>query len=438
MKPPPDQTPSSPEPEARPRALLAAVQLTSVEDADFLDGLAELGRLATTLGFEVVGEVTQKRDALHAGTYFGSGKLAEIAALVEAKQATFVLTDHELSPSQARNLENAVDVDVMDRTAVILEIFHRHAHSRAARAQVEIVRLQYLAPRLREQGKGRDRQRGGIGGKGAGESSLELDRRKIRDRIAELTAELESLETEQQTRRARRREQNRVALVGYTNAGKSTLMRALTGSAVYVADKLFATLDTTVRTLHPETRPRVLLSDTVGFIDNLPHGLVSSFKTTLDEALEASLLLHVIDASDRGWRRQMDVTDRVLAEIGADDLPRLRVFNKIDRFASAEEQVQATQQFASRFPDAVIMSAYDPEDVRHLHEAIAGHFQRFLVEDELRVPYAAQHLRGPIYEACEVLSETYEADAVVFRLRGPAQTISSLQAAAKAPPRDAA
>ena len=212
---------------------------------------------------------------------------------------------------------------MLDRTAVILEIFHRHARSRAAKAQVEIVRLAYLAPRLREQGKGADRQRGGIGGKGAGESSLELDRRKIRDRIAELTRELDGLAEEQRTQRARRSEMNRVALVGYTNAGKSTLMRALTGSEVYVADKLFATLDTTVRPLVPATKPRVLVSDTVGFIEKLPHDLVASFKSTLDEALEAGLLAQVVDASDPNWERQLEVTTEVLAEIGAGDVPRL-------------------------------------------------------------------------------------------------------------------
>src|SRR6185295_2108760 len=258
----------------------------------------------------------------------GDGEVGEGGGKVAA-----VLVDHDITPSQARNLEKATGVEVLDRTAVILEIFRRHARSRATKAQVEIVRLSYLAPRLREQGKGRDRQRGGIGGKGAGESGMELDRRKIRDRIAELTAELRGLEEEQSTQRARRRALNRVALVGYTNAGKSTLMRALTGSEVYVADKLFATLDTTVRTLHPETRPRVLVSDTVGFINKLPHGLVASFKTTLDEALEASLLVHVVDAADPAHERQLDVTSQVLAEIGAGDVPRLLVFNKIDRAA---------------------------------------------------------------------------------------------------------
>src|SRR6185503_8525613 len=286
-------------------------------------------------------------------------------------------------------------------TAVILEIFRRHARSRAAKAQVEVVRLQYLVPRLREQGKakGKDRQRGGIGGKGAGESSLELDRRKIRDRIAELTREIDAMAEEQRTQRARRRDMNRVALVGYTNAGKSTLMRALTGSEVLVADKLFATLDTTVRPLAPATRPRVLLSDTVGFIDKLPHGLVASFKSTLDEALEAGLLAQVVDASDPNHERQLAVTSEVLAEIGAGDVPRLLVFNKIDLTG---DEPAATQALLARWPEALVISARRPDDVARLHGWLAAFFARDLVEGELRVPYDRQQLRGEIFAACEV------------------------------------
>ena len=279
------------------RAVLAAVQLSDVTDQEFESSLDELRALAKTLGVTVVGQVTQKRSSFDSGAYLGSGKREELKTLVgtpkvaaagdedeeaeekeeaeeEAKPrfADTILVDHEISPSQARNLEKETGCEVFDRTMVILDIFHRHARSRAAKAQVEIVRLSYLAPRLRETGRGKDRQRGGIGGKGAGESDLELDRRKIRDRVAELQGEIEAMEEERRTQRQRRREKSllaRVALVGYTNAGKSTLMRALTGSEVYVADKLFATLDTTVRTLHPETVPRILVSDTVGFIRDL-------------------------------------------------------------------------------------------------------------------------------------------------------------------------
>jgi GTP-binding protein HflX len=419
------------------------VQLPDVDDRAFEASVAELHRLARTLGTDVVATVTQRRESLHVGTVVGSGKLAEVKAVVGDPPIDALLVDHDITPSQARNLEKATGVEVLDRTAVILEIFRRHARSRAAKAQVEIVRLQYMVPRLRESGKGKDRQRGGIGGKGAGESALELDRRKIRDRIAELTRELDALSEEQRTQRARRRDMSRVALVGYTNAGKSTLMRALTGSEVYVADQLFATLDTTVRPLHPLTHPRVLISDTVGFIDKLPHGLVASFKSTLDEALEAGLLAQVVDASDDNFERQLQVTTEVLAEIGAGDVPRLLVFNKIDRIDQtgtlggfpippattplgeaqlrqrddAEARAAATQALLARWPDAMVMSARQPADVARLHARLQAFFARELVEGEVRVPYDRQQLRGEIFASCEVLGERYEPDAVIFQVR---------------------
>jgi GTP-binding protein HflX len=459
------------------RAAVVAVQLPSVDAQSFAASLEELRRLGRTLGVDVVATVTQRRQTLHPAALLGRGKLAELAALAGRAAAPVdagaaddadddaaddaseldddlppdsdgasagepepeletaaapieaVLVDHDISPSQARNLEKATGVEVLDRTAVILEIFRRHARSRAAKAQVEIVRLQYLVPRLREQGKGKDRQRGGIGGKGAGESSLELDRRKIRDRIAELGRELAALAEEQRTQRARRRDMSRVALVGYTNAGKSTLMRALTGSEVYVADRLFATLDTTVRPLVPATRPRVLLSDTVGFIDKLPHGLVSSFKTTLDEALEAGLVAQVVDASDPNFERQLEVTTEVLAEIGAGDVPRLLLFNKIDRLGSPEAEEATTRGLLARWPDAMVLSARRPDDVARLHARLVSFFARDLVEGEVHVPYDRQQLRGEIFAACEVLGERYDDAGVIFRVRARPETLERLQAA---------
>jgi GTP-binding protein HflX len=291
---------------------------------------------------------------------------------------------------------------VLDRTGVIVEIFHRHARSREARLEVEIARLNYVAPRLREAG-GADRQRGGIGGKGAGESALELDRRKIRDRIAELREELAAIQKEQGVRRAHRRDARRVALVGYTNAGKSSLMRALTGSEVLVADKLFATLDTTVRALHPETKPRILVSDTVGFIKKLPHDLVASFRSTLDEALEASLLLYVADASDPTFRAQLEVTRSVLGEIGADAVPRRLLLNKVDRLDAG-----ARAALGREHPEAILLSARDPADVGALRQAIVAFFEAAMVEGELLVPYAKQGMVGEIFEAARVLSEEFD------------------------------
>lgn len=417
-------------------AVVAAVQLPSVSDIEFDSSLAELRELAKTLGYTVVETFIQKRASFDTTSYVGVGKCEEIAHYVEHtadREINAILVDHEISPSQARNLEKATGCPVMDRTMVILEIFHNNARSRAAKAQVEIARLGYMAPRLREAAKlagPQGRQRSGVGGRGAGESHTELDRRKIRDRIAELQLEIVAMDAERQTQRARRQERQSmasVALVGYTNAGKSTLMRALTGSEVLVANKLFATLDTTVRTLHPESMPRVLVSDTVGFIKNLPHGLVASFKSTLDEALDAGLLLHVIDASDPGYERQLEVTDHVLAEISADTLPRLRIFNKIDHVGGEEAQAECAARLREKYPDCVVMSARRPEDVASLRLQIIAFFQQGLVEAELFLPWSAQQLRGELFATCQVLAERADENGAFFSIRGEQAAIDSLR-----------
>ncbi len=332
----------------------------------------------------------------------------------------FVIVDHELSPNQARNLERATGAQVLDRTGVIVEIFHRHAHSREARLQVEMARLKYVAPRLRESSTGPGRQQG----VGAGESDLELDRRKIRDRLAELKEQLEQIQRDNTQRRYARREQLRVALVGYTNAGKSSLMRALTGSEVLVADKLFATLDTTVRALHPPTNPRVLVSDTVGFIRKLPHDLVASFRSTLDEALEASLLLFVVDASDPDYESQLEVSRSVLHDIGADVIPSRLILNKIDRVAEADREA-----LRAKHPDAIFVSAKSSEDIAMLRETIIAFFEAAMVEDELVLPYAKQSLLGEIYDNARVLSEAYDADGRRLKVRGLPAAIGRLRSA---------
>jgi len=437
---------STPTEAPRPRAVLVGVQLAGVTDAEQQSSLTELKRLCETLGFEVVGEVTQKRKGLGAATLLGEGKLAELAgwtggtgvvrkgppgkkkAAEETEsragepRATVVVIDHDLSPRQLRHIEGATSAAaVLDRTGVIIEIFHRHASSRPARLQVEIARLTYVAPRLRETGGG-ERQRGGIGQRGAGESSIELDRRKIRDRISELKAELAAIDDESKTRRAKRQEALRVALVGYTNAGKSSLMRALTGSHVLVADKLFATLDTTVRALWPESRPRILVSDTVGFIKKLPHDLVASFRSTLDEALEASLLLQVVDAADPGFRAQMQVTRQVLDEIGAGDVRWILVLNKIDKVAPA-----GREELSKEFPAALLVSAKDPADVGRVRDAIIGTFEADMTEVDLVVPYGAGRAIGEIHKL-HVISESYEGDGVHYRLRAPGPALERLRA----------
>ena len=428
-------------------AVVAAVQLPSVTDLEFESSLTELRELAKTLGYEVVRTFVQKRSGFDMTAYLGAGKREEMRIFVnneseesegavpspDSLEIDTILVDHEISPSQARNLEKEVGCEVMDRTMVILEIFHRNARSRAARAQVEIARLGYMAPRLREAAKlagPQGRQRSGVGGRGGGESHTELDRRKIRDQIAELQQEITAMDVERKTQRARRQERQGfagVALVGYTNAGKSTLMRALTGSEVLVANKLFATLDTTVRALQPESVPRVLVSDTVGFIKNLPHGLVASFKSTLDEALDASLLLHVIDASDPGFERQIEVTDEVLEEIGASTLPRIRIFNKIDHVGDATAQSELEAALRIKYPNCIVMSARRPEDIANLRHVIITFFQQDMVEAELFLPWSSQQLRGEIYSNCQVLEERSDNEGATFRVRGQPNAVKSLQ-----------
>ncbi len=443
-------------------AVVAAVQLPNVCDVEFEASLAELRDLAKTLGYTITATFTQKRSSFDTTAYLGTGKREEIRAFVDnepapvafekmpqaaadpdAGEIDVIFVDHEISPSQARNLEKEVGCEVMDRTMVILEIFHRNARSRAARAQVEIARLGYMAPRLREAAKlagPQGRQRSGTGGRGAGESHTELDKRKIRDRIAELQQEIAAMDVERETQRARRLERNghsglaSVALVGYTNAGKSTLMRALTGSDVLVENKLFATLDTTVRTLQPESRPRVLVSDTVGFIKNLPHDLVASFKSTLEEALDASLLLHVIDASDPGFERQLDVTDNVLKEIGAQDVPRIRVFNKIDHVGDAAAQAEREADLRSKFPDCLVLSARRAGDITMLHAAIVGFFQKGLVEAELFLPWSAQQSRNEIFANCQVLKERADGEGAFLHIRGEREAVKDLCERFRPPP----
>jgi GTP-binding protein HflX len=436
-----------------PLAVLVGIQTPDVDDIAHEASLEELGRLVKTLGYEVVGTVSQKRDGTGAGSLLGSGKLAELAALTggsgvvtsmapqpkskararfegmvdpieppPAAHATrkpeCVIVDHELSPSQIRNLERATGAEVLDRTGVIVEIFHRHANTREAKLQVEMARLKYVAPRMRESSAGGGRQQGA----GAGESALALDRRKIRDRLSELKDQLEAVQRDSDQRRSARRDQLRVALVGYTNAGKSSLMRALTGSQVLVEDKLFATLDTTVRTLQPETRPRVLVSDTVGFIKQLPHDLVASFRSTLAEALEASLLLFVVDASDPTYEAQLEVSRSVLREIGADVVPSRLVLNKLDRVDAA-----ARAALLEKHPDAILLSAHLPEDVSALRDTIIAFFEAAMVEEVLMLPYAKQGLIGEIYDSVRVLSEVHDETGRALTVRGLPGAIIRLQ-----------
>lgn len=472
----------------RPKAVVVAVQTHGVDALEFASSIAELERLAATLGVDAIGRVTQKRATLAPGQVLGSGKLKDLAKwtggtgeipayqkpgtragtweqeagedaagdALDAEladdraelqrdiepsseppaeplgsdagpppgvRAKVVLVDHDLTPTQQRNLEKATGVDVLDRSSVILEIFFRHAKTREARLQVEIARLNYLAPRLRESAGNEDRVRGGVGGKGAGESSLELDRRRIRDRIAELRHELAQISHGAATRRQRRSTLPTVALVGYTNAGKSSLMRALTGSAVYVADKLFATLDTTVRTLQPATHPAILVTDTVGFINKLPHDLVASFRSTLDEANEADLLLHVVDAADPALVTHLEVTETVLRELGAGQTRALLVLNKVD---CIDDETRADLEL--RFPDAILMSAKRPADVAALRVRLIEEFAGKAEVRSFFLPWAKHGVMHEIHKRGTVVREHHEDDGTQVDVQAPAKSLDEIAA----------
>ena len=441
------------------------MQTSDVDDVEFAASMDELERLVKTLGYETVARITQNRRHIEHTAVVGEGKLEELAVLTggtghvgstapprkdkarlrreaheeeeaddeagdddgEKRASTkkrgtplvdLVAVDHDITPSQLRNLERATGTTVLDRTGVIIEIFHRHAKSREARLQVEIARLTYTAPRLRESPGGKERQRG----RGAGEAALELDRRKIRDRIAELREELVAIQRDQETRRAHRRKARRVALVGYTNAGKSSLMRALTGSDVYVENKLFATLDTTIRAIHPEVKPRILVSDTVGFIKKLPHDLVASFKSTLDEALEASLLLHIVDAADPSWETQLTVTREVLAEIGAGDVESRLVMNKIDLVGKKD-----LARLSAMLPEAWFVSAHRAESVRFVREQVIAFFEASYDETELTIPYDRQAVLSEMHDNGRVVEEKWEEAGVIVKWRAEPETIARIK-----------
>jgi GTPase len=326
--------------------------------------LDELARLTDTAGARVLATVTQKRGTIHPATFIGKGKLEDLRVQAEALDADMVIFDDDLSPAQMRNLEKALGRKVVDRSELILDIFARRARTRESRLQVELAQLEYTLPRLTGMWKHLERQAGGIGTRGPGETQLETDRRLVRERIARLKKALEAVERERETQRRRRRREFRAAIVGYTNAGKSTLFNALTRSDVFVEDRLFATLDSTTRQLVSPTRQVVLLTDTVGFIRKLPHHLVASFHSTLVEAIEADLLLHVVDAADPDFRRQITAVEQVLEEILKAPRPTTLVFNKIDRL----EDPTVVQGLRVEYPGAFAISARSGEGLVPLRD----------------------------------------------------------------------
>jgi GTP-binding protein HflX len=395
------------------RVVLVSVWTTGSE-VDVDNSLAELKLLAETAGSEVLEGLVQRRSHVDPATFIGRGKVDEVREVVIATGADTVICDGELEPAQLRNLEDRVGVKVIDRTALILDIFAQHARSAEGKAQVELAQLQYLRQRLRGWGGNLSRQAGGraaagagIGGRGPGETKIEIDRRRIKTRISALRRRLRDLDEVRQTKRSQRRRNQvpSVAIVGYTNAGKSSLLNRLTGAGVLVEDALFATLDPTTRRSATDDGRQYTLTDTVGFIRHLPHDLVEAFRSTLEESVEADLLLHVLDGSDADPFGQVTAVRQVLSDIGAADVPELLVVNKTDR---AEPDMLLALR--SRFADAVFVSARTGEGLEELRATIESRLPRPAVEVRALVPYDRGDLINRIHQTGEFLLSEHTAD----------------------------
>jgi len=398
------------------------------------NSMRELSRLAETAGSEVLDALIQRRSRVDAATYVGSGKAHELAGIVAASGADTVICDGELTPSQLRRLESLVKVKVVDRTALILDIFAQHASSREGKAQVELAQLQYMLPRLRGWGESLSRQAGGrvaggggIGTRGPGETKLETDRRRLRTRITRLKRDISAMSTDRKVQRGRRKRQEvpSVVIAGYTNAGKSSLLNALTGAGVLVEDALFATLDPAVRRAVTPSGRGYTLTDTVGFVRHLPHQLVEAFRSTLEEAAEADLIVHVVDGSDPEPGAQIAAVRGVLAEIGAGDVPELIVVNKID---AADPVV--LQGVRAREPGSLSISAKTGAGLPALADAIEAALPRLGEQVRVIVPYGRGDLVARAHAEGEVLHAEHVAEGTLLEARVPAGLAAQLAATA--------
>lgn len=407
------------------RAILIGLEQEGVSKWDLRDSLEELAELANSAGAEVVETVTQKLQKPTAPYYIGKGKAELIKNSLHGRQVTSVIFDDELSPAQGRNLENLLARKVLDRTQLILDIFAQRARSREGRLQIELAQLQYLLPRLTRMWHHLSRQTGGIGTRGPGETQLEVDRRRVQERIARLERELESVrKTRAVQRQGRKRHQWPVAsVIGYTNAGKSTLLNLLTGADLVAEDRLFATLDPTTRSFVLPNKQRVLLTDTVGFLRKLPHTLIESFKATLEEVTEADLLIHVVDLSHPRVDEQMEAVETVLKELEAFGKQTLIVFNKIDNLLNRE----LAESYVRRYPGSVAISARTGEGVGDLVVALQEALSAWRLRSRFRIPAKESALIAEIHRVGHVLELRYEDDAALIIAHVPPDLANKLE-----------
>ena len=386
------------------------------------DSLEELRQLAETAGAEVIAKFLQKRPKPDPGFFIGRGKVRDLALYAQQEDIDLCVFDEELSPAQQRNLEQALGIKVLDRTALILDIFAQRAQTNEGKLQVELAQLQYTLPRIMGQGLSLSRLGGGIGTRGPGETKLETDRRMIRDRIAYIKSCIDKVQNVRKLHRSHRNKNQvpSVSLVGYTNAGKSTLLNVLTNSDVYEKDQLFATLDPTTRQLNLPDKRQAILTDTVGFIQRLPHQLIAAFKSTLEETLDADLLLHVIDVSHPLYKEQSEAVYRVLQEVGAQSQPILRVFNKIDKLPEDSGLLEQLKEI----PESVCISAKKQIGLDVLLEVITEHLKLKSVEVTMLIPYSDSGTAAKLFETATVMSQDYEAEGIKMKARVQADEIN--------------
>ena len=401
------------------RVFLVGAKLKKRGAIEVRESMEELAELATTAGAHVLGEATQRLDKPHVATFIGKGKAAEIAEICKREEVDTVIFDDELSPAQTRNLEKVFDCKVLDRTALILDIFAQRARTREGKMQIEMAQLQHILPRLTRMWTHLSRQKGGIGMRGDGESQLEVDRRRVQDRIARLKRDLKDVKRIRATQRQGRQRSQwpLVSIVGYTNAGKSTLLNKLTGSDVHVEDKLFATLDPTTRRLRLPTNQNALLSDTVGFIRKLPHQRVESFKATLEEVVEADLLMHVMDVSNSNVGEQIVAVDKVLKEIGASEKPTMMVFNKSDQIPVRNGNLHWLREHKN----AVAVSAKTGEGMDALQAELGSMVRPIRTSLELKIPVTDGAMIARVRAIGQVDEEHYLDDMIHLKARIPPQ-----------------
>lgn len=400
------------------RTYLISLELPENIAHEIQESMQELGALVRTLNDECVGAMVQKRLKPVPATYIGQGKAEELKNTCQELQIDYVTFDQELTPTQIRNLENIIGKPVLDRTGIILQIFRKNARSKEARTQVEIAHLEYIAPRLSNAWITWERQRGsgGSGGrlKGAGETQIEIDRRKIKDRISGLKKDLEKIGKERQTQRKKRSDEWNVVLVGYTNAGKTTIMNSLTESQLSAKNALFETLDSSVRRLKGTNNINILLTDTVGFIRNLPHGLVASFRSTLEETAQADLILHVVDTSHPNHKDHMRVTDEVLGQVGAGAVPKMIVFNKMDLIKNEPNLPRILKRI---YPNSVCVSGQSRSEIEKLKDSIVQFLAQDMIEKTIRIPYHDSQSLSAIYAHTRILESHWEQTEGVFKIR---------------------